>query len=156
MRGMKTVSGLTRRTGWGRQLAKCTTTPADSSQRLHTIYLPLLLSSLPPPPPSPLLAAAAIARKVHLSILLSTRQNFSPVARPKEKRKKKNLFAYITIHYTTINKRLNSFSRNSIVFCIIFRSFTLCASYNNRWAYNWLLRNWCWNTNIFFFVFRIW
>lgn len=49
MCGMKTVSGLTRRTGWGRQLAKCTTTPADSSQRLHTVYLP----PPPPPPPSP-------------------------------------------------------------------------------------------------------
>jgi len=40
MRGMKTVSGLTRRSGWGRQLAKCTTTPPDSIQRLHTIPQP--------------------------------------------------------------------------------------------------------------------
>lgn len=76
------------------------------------------------------------SRKVHLSILLSTRQNSSRGSivtkggKKKKKKKKENLFACIILYYTTINKYLNSFWRNSIVlyFLLYFEVFTLCAN----------------------------
>lgn len=91
---MKTVSGLTRRTGWGRQLAKCATTPADSSQRLHTIYLlPSLrsatASALPPHHSAKVCALADTS--------LSTRHAIFPCMK-KKKRKEGRKEIYTHTH----------------------------------------------------------